>query len=59
MTKRLLIIGNGMASVRLAEALMHREREASARRFAVTVVGAETEAGYNRCLLYTSDAADE
>ena len=45
--ERLLIIGNGMASVRFCEELAAR----APHRFAVTVVGAEPRAGYNRVLL--------
>ncbi len=54
MRERLLIIGNGMASVRLLEALMR----ADAGRFAISVVGAEPEAGYNRVLLSALLAGD-
>jgi nitrite reductase (NADH) large subunit len=52
--ERLLVIGNGMASVRLLEALV---RLAPAR-FAITVVGAEPQAGYNRVLLSALLAKD-
>ncbi len=45
--ERLIIIGNGMASVRLCEELARR----APGRFAVTVIGAEPEPGYNRVLL--------
>jgi nitrite reductase (NADH) large subunit len=45
--ERLLIIGNGMASVRLVETLLR----INPARFAITVVGAEPQAGYNRVLL--------
>jgi nitrite reductase (NADH) large subunit len=45
--ERLLIIGNGMASVRLCEELAARAPD----RFVVTVIGAEPRAGYNRVLL--------
>jgi nitrite reductase (NADH) large subunit len=45
--ERLLIVGNGMASVKLCEELAGR----AADRFAVTVIGAEPRAGYNRVLL--------
>jgi nitrite reductase (NADH) large subunit len=54
MTERLLIIGNGMTSVRLVEALVRR----APGRFAITVVGAESEAGYNRVLLSALLAGD-
>jgi nitrite reductase (NADH) large subunit len=53
-TQRLLIIGNGMASVRLVEALTREGRG----RFHITVVGAEPEAGYNRVLLSALLAGD-
>jgi nitrite reductase (NADH) large subunit len=52
--RRLLIIGNGMASVRLVEALTR----AGAPPFHITVVGAETEPGYNRVLLSALLARD-
>lgn len=45
--RRLLVIGNGMASVRLVECLV----ATAPGRFAITVVGAEVQAGYNRVLL--------
>jgi nitrite reductase (NADH) large subunit len=54
MSERLLIIGNGMTSVRLVEALIRRAPD----RFAITVVGAENEAGYNRVLLSALLAGD-
>jgi nitrite reductase (NADH) large subunit len=54
MTERLLIIGNGMTSVRLVEALVRR----APGRFAITVAGAESEAGYNRVLLSALLAGD-
>ncbi len=44
---KLLVIGNGMASVRLLEALVRHD----AGRFDITVVGAEPQPGYNRVLL--------
>jgi nitrite reductase (NADH) large subunit len=47
MRERLLIVGNGMASVRLCEELA----ACAPGRHAVTVVGAEPRAGYNRVLL--------
>ncbi len=52
--ERLLIIGNGMASVRLLEALMRLD----AARFSITVIGAEPQAGYNRVLLSALLARD-
>lgn len=54
MRQHLLIIGNGMASVRLLEALTR----ADGCRFAITVVGAEPDAGYNRVLLSALLAGD-
>jgi nitrite reductase (NADH) large subunit len=54
MTEKLLIIGNGMASVRLCEELMAH----APGRFATTVVGAEPQAGYNRVLLSALLAGD-
>jgi nitrite reductase (NADH) large subunit len=54
MTMRLLIVGNGMASVRLVEALIRL----APTHFAITVVGAEQQAGYNRVLLSALLAQD-
>ena len=54
MTQRLLIIGNGMASVRLVEALL----ASAAGLFEITVVGAEIQPGYNRVLLSALLAQD-
>ncbi len=54
MRERVLIIGNGMASVRLCEELAAR----APGRHAITVVGAEPQPGYNRVLL-SSLLADE
>jgi nitrite reductase (NADH) large subunit len=54
MSGRLLIIGGGMAGVRLTEALVRR----APGRFAVTMVGAEPVAGYNRVLLSALLAQD-
>jgi nitrite reductase (NADH) large subunit len=45
--ERLLIVGNGMASVRLCQDLVQH----CAGRFEITVVGAEPQPGYNRVLL--------
>jgi nitrite reductase (NADH) large subunit len=45
--ERLLIIGNGMASVRLCEEIASRAPD----RYALTIVGAEPRPGYNRVLL--------
>ncbi|CAM5775295.1 pyridine nucleotide-disulfide oxidoreductase [Labrys miyagiensis] len=53
-TERLLIIGNGMASVRLCEEILAN----AAGRFEITVVGAESQAGYNRVLLSALLAGD-
>jgi nitrite reductase (NADH) large subunit len=47
MKRRLLVIGNGMCSVRLLEELM----ALAPGRFEVTVVGAEATPAYNRVLL--------
>lgn len=47
MPERLLVIGNGMASVRLIETLVKLD----AGSFAITVVGAEPRPAYNRVLL--------
>jgi nitrite reductase (NADH) large subunit len=58
MQERLLIVGNGMASVRLVETLA----KLAPGRFEVTVVGAEPQPGYNRVLLsalLANDVAEE
>ncbi len=52
--RRILVIGNGMASVRFVEELLR----AAPGRFDVTVVGAETSPGYNRVLLSALLAGD-
>jgi nitrite reductase (NADH) large subunit len=52
--EKLLIIGNGMASVRLCEELMTHAPD----RFETTVVGAEPQPGYNRVLLSALLAGD-
>ncbi len=52
--ERLLIIGNGMASARLLDELVKR----APGRFAITVVGAELHAAYNRVLLSPMLAGD-
>ncbi|NUR81868.1 MAG: NAD(P)/FAD-dependent oxidoreductase [Dermatophilaceae bacterium] len=49
--RRVLVVGNGMAGARLAEEIRHRDPDAT--RFAVTVVGEEPHAAYNRVLLST------
>ncbi len=54
MREKLLIIGNGMASVRLCEELMAHAPD----RFETTVVGAEPQVGYNRVLLSALLAGD-
>ena len=54
MKEKLLIIGNGMASVRLCEELSAPAPD----RFETTVVGAEPRAGYNRVLLSALLAGD-
>ncbi|MBB2985658.1 FAD-dependent oxidoreductase [Terracoccus luteus] len=50
-TRRVLVVGNGMAGARLAEEL--RRRDPDAERLTVTVVGEEPHAAYNRVLLST------
>ncbi|GLS17315.1 pyridine nucleotide-disulfide oxidoreductase [Labrys miyagiensis] len=52
--ERLLIIGNGMASVRLCEEILAH----AGGRFEITVVGAEPRPGYNRVLLSALLAGD-
>ncbi|EQA4286891.1 FAD-dependent oxidoreductase, partial [Cronobacter dublinensis] len=47
MAQRLVIIGNGMAAVRLVEQLLTRAPE----RFAITLIGEEPAVPYNRILL--------
>lgn len=47
--RRVLVVGNGMAGARFAEEL--RQRDPGAARFAITVVGEEPHAAYNRVLL--------
>jgi nitrite reductase (NADH) large subunit len=54
MREKLLVIGNGMASVRLLEELVAGDAGA----FEITVVGAEPEIGYNRVLLSALLAGD-
>ena len=49
--RRIVIVGNGMAGARLAEEIRHRDPDGS--RFAVTIVGEEPHAAYNRVLLST------
>lgn len=51
MTTRVLVVGNGMAGARVAEEL--RRRDPSGHQIAVTVVGEEAHAAYNRILLST------
>jgi nitrite reductase (NADH) large subunit len=52
--ERVLVVGNGMASVRLLESLTRLAPE----RHAITVVGAEPEPAYNRVLLSALLAED-
>jgi nitrite reductase (NADH) large subunit len=52
--ERLLVVGNGMASVRLVETLLAR----GPGRFAITVVGEEPQPAYNRVLLSALLAGD-
>ncbi|CCJ74225.1 Nitrite reductase [NAD(P)H] large subunit [Cronobacter condimenti 1330] len=47
MAQRLVIIGNGMAAVRLVEQLLAR----APARFAITLIGDEPQPAYNRILL--------
>ncbi|WP_302675461.1 FAD-dependent oxidoreductase [Rhodococcus sp. W8901] len=49
MTRRVVIVGNGMAGARLAEELRRHERDPA--RLEVVVFGAEPRAAYNRILL--------
>lgn len=49
MTRRVVIVGNGMAGARLAEELRRRERDPALLE--VVVFGAEPRAAYNRILL--------
>jgi nitrite reductase (NADH) large subunit len=51
---RLLIVGNGMASVRFVEELLR----VAPRQFEITVVGADPSPGYNRVLLSALLAGD-
>ena len=52
--QRLVIIGNGMASLRLVEQVIAR----AAHRFAITIIGAEASPAYNRVLLSSLLAGD-
>ncbi len=52
--QRLLVIGGGMAGVRLVEEIVKLDP----RRFAITIVGAEPRPGYNRVLLSALLAQD-
>lgn len=54
MREKLLVIGNGMASVRLCEELLQH----SPKAYDITVVGAEKHVGYNRVLLSANLAGD-
>jgi nitrite reductase (NADH) large subunit len=46
-TARLVVVGNGMAGIRTLEELLRRD----AKRYAITVFGAEPHPNYNRILL--------
>lgn len=52
--ERLVVVGNGMAGLRLLEELDRAGRE----RFSITVVGAEPQPAYNRVLLSSLLAGD-
>src|SRR5262245_18033642 len=52
--ERLVVVGNGMAGLRCLEELVRR----APGRFAVTVIGAEPAAAYNRVLLSSLLAGD-
>jgi nitrite reductase (NADH) large subunit len=52
--QRLLVVGGGMAGVRLVEEVVKR----APRRFAITIVGGEPRPGYNRVLLSALLARD-
>lgn len=59
MTRRLVVIGNGMAATRLVQRLVERDPA----RFAITVVGDEPHPAYNRiqprrCWLVKNGGAD-
>src|ERR1700683_5466007 len=45
--ERLVVVGNGMAAMRTVEGLLSR----SPSRYAITVIGAEPHANYNRIML--------
>mgnify|MGYP000086537060 FL=1 len=47
MTRRLVVIGNGMAATRLVQRLVERDPA----QFAITVVGDEPHPAYNRIQL--------
>ncbi len=47
MKQRLLVIGNGMAGMRMVETLLQR----APQRYAITVIGREPHGNYNRVLL--------
>lgn len=48
MTRRLVVIGNGMAATRLVQRLVERDPA----RFAITVVGDEPHPAYNLSLIH-------
>src|SRR5215510_7243876 len=52
--QRLVVVGNGMAGLRLLEEIVER----APGRFAITVIGAEPEPAYNRVLLSSLLAGD-
>ncbi|HJY17172.1 MAG TPA: FAD-dependent oxidoreductase, partial [Xanthobacteraceae bacterium] len=52
---RLVVVGNGMAGMRAVEELLARAPD----RFAITVIGAETQPNYNRILLSSVLAGDK
>jgi nitrite reductase (NADH) large subunit len=54
MREQVLVVGNGMASVRFAETLM----QCAPGRYDLTIVGAELQVGYNRVLLSALLAQD-
>lgn len=47
MTQQLVVIGNGMAAMRMVETLLQR----APGRYAITVIGREAQGNYNRVLL--------
>ncbi|WP_048785305.1 FAD-dependent oxidoreductase, partial [Pantoea vagans] len=47
MTQRLLVVGNGMAGMRMVESLLRLAPD----RYAITVIGREPHGNYNRVML--------